>query len=159
MEQLNLPPYKYEIRSQSGRRVILDPIRKRFVPLTPEEWVRQHFIQYLIQNLDVPPVLTEVEVTVPIDGRHYRADIVVYNRLLEPILMVECKRPSLKMGQNVFDQIGHYNSGLHVPYLVVTNGMQHYCCRVDHIHRTYHFLDKIPSYQTMVLSLVPRHVK
>jgi len=153
MEQLNLPPYDYVLRNQAGRRVILDSIRKRFVPLTPEEWVRQHFAQYLIRNLEAPPALIAIEVAIPIQDRYYRADIVVYNRQIKPVLIVECKRPSVKLGQNVFNQIGHYNVTFKVPYLVVTNGIQHYCCKVDHTNHDYHFLDKIPSYQTMVLPI------
>lgn len=153
MEQLNLPPYNYEIRNQAGRRVILDPVRKRFVPLTPEEWVRQHFVQYLIRNLDVPPGLVGIEVAIPIQDRHYRADIVIYDRRVVPVMVVECKRPSVQLSQDTFNQIGHYNATLKVPYLVITNGMQHYCCMIDHAHRSYRFLDEIPSYKTMILPI------
>lgn len=153
MEQLNLPPYNYEVRNQAGRRVILDPVRKRFVPLTPEEWVRQHFVQYLIRNLDVPPGLVGIEVAIPKQDHHYRADIVIYDRRVEPVMVVECKRPSVQLSQDTFNQIGHYNTTLKVPYLVITNGMQHYCCMVDHAHRSYRFLDEIPSYKTMILPI------
>ena len=151
MQQLNLPSCHCELRNRNGRSVILDPIRKRFVPLTPEEWVRQHFIQYLIQHLHVPPAMIAVEVTIPIQDRHYRADIVVYGRAVEAILIVECKGYSVKLGQNVFNQIGLYNAAVKVPYLIVTNGMQHYCCKLDYADRTYDFLDEIPSYQSMIL--------
>ena len=157
MEQLNLPPYEYELRNQAGRRVILDPIRKRFVPLTPEEWVRQHFIQYLIRNQSVPQALIAVEVAIPMQDRHYRADIVAYDRQIEPVLVVECKRPSVKLGQDVFNQIGHYNVALRVPYLVVTNGIQHYCCMIDRTHHNHRFLDEIPTYQTMISPI--KHAK
>ncbi len=157
MRQLNLPSYEYELRNQDGRRVILDPIRKRFVPLTDEEWVRQHFVQYLLRNMEVPPASISIEVSIPIRDRYYRADIVVYDRQIKPVLVVECKRPSVKIGQEAFNQIGHYNTGLQVPYLIVTNGMRHYCCVVDHLQRSYHFLDEIPSYQKMIL--FARHVK
>jgi len=153
MEQLNLPTYDYELRNDNGRIVILDPIRKRFVSLTPEEWVRQHFVQYLMSHLSVPQGLIQIEVSIPIRGRLYRADIVVYNRQIVPILVVECKRPSITLGQEVFNQVGYYNLGLKVPYLVVTNGMQHYCCRVDQPLRSYQFLDQIPSFDTMILSI------
>ncbi|MCY4204723.1 MAG: type I restriction enzyme HsdR N-terminal domain-containing protein [Bacteroidetes bacterium] len=151
MDQLNLPPYDYVLRNHAGRRVILDPIRKRFVPLTPEEWVRQHFVQYLINNLEVPSAMIAVEVVIPIQERHFRADIVVHGRQVDPVLIVECKRPSIQLGQDVFNQIGHYNVALKVPYLVVTNGMQYSCCLVNHIQHSYQFLDEIPSYQTMIL--------
>lgn len=153
MEQLNLPPYNYELRNKDGRRVILDPIRQRFVSLTAEEWVRQHFIQYLIRNLEVPQALIGVEVAIPIQDRYYRADIVVYGRQLEPVLIVECKAPSVRLSQDTFNQIGHYNKGLKVSYLVVTNGLKHYCCRIDHTNRDYLFLHEIPLYQTMILSI------
>ncbi len=153
MEQLNLPSYPFEIRNQAGQRVILDQVRKRFVPLTPEEWVRQHFVQYLIRDLDVPLGLIGLEVAIPIQDRHYRADILIYDRRVEPVMIVECKRPSVQLRQDTFDQIGHYNTQLKVPYLVITNGMQHYCCMVDHAHRFYRFLDEIPSYKTMILPI------
>ena len=153
MEQLNLPAYDYELRNYNGRIVILDPIRQRFVSLTPEEWVRQHFVQYLMRDLNVPRGLIEIEVSIPIRERLYRADIVVYNRQVEPILVVECKRPSITLGQEVFNQVGYYNLGLKVQYLIVTNGMQHYCCKVDQSRQSYHFLDQIPSFETMTLSM------
>ena len=153
MEQLNLPPYNYDVRNRAGRRVILDPVRKRFVPLTPEEWVRQHFVQYLIRKLDVPPGLVGIEVAIPMQDRHYRADIVIYDRRVEPVMVVECKGPSVQLSQDTFNQIGHYNAKLKVPYLVITNGMQHYCCVVDHANRSYRFLDEIPSYKTMILPI------
>lgn len=153
MEQLNLPAYDYELRNHNGRVVILDPIRKRFVTLTPEEWVRQHFVQYMMSHLNVPRGLIDIEVSIPIRERQYRADIVVYNRQVVPILVVECKRSSVQLGQDVFNQVGYYNIGLKVPYLVVTNGMQHYCCQVDQSLQSYHFLDQIPSFETMIVSI------
>ena len=152
MEQLNLPPYEYVLRNHEGQRVILDTIRKRFVPLTPEEWVRQHFVQFLINDRGTPSPLISIEVSIPIRDRYCRADIVVYNRQIQPVLVVECKRSSVKLGQEVFNQIGQYNVELKVPYLIVTNGMQHYCCTVDSSNQGYRFLDEIPSYQTMILS-------
>ncbi len=150
MKQLNLPSYAYELRNQDGQRVILDSIRKRFVPLTEEEWVRQHFAQFLLRHKDVPRASMSIEVSIPIRERYYRADIVVYDRQIRPVLVVECKRPSVNIGQEAFNQIGHYNVELQVPYLMVTNGLQHFCCVVDHARRNYRFLDEIPSYQTMI---------
>ncbi len=149
MEQLNLPTYNYQLRDHHGRIVILDTIRKRFVPLTPEEWVRQHFVQYMISHLDIPRGLIGVEVTIPIRNQIYRADIVAYDRQVDPLLLVECKRPSVKLNQEVFNQIGHYNTGFNVPYLVITNGMEHYCCVINHSDHSFQFLDTIPSYDTM----------
>jgi len=152
MEQLNLPTYNYELRNKDGRIVILDPIRKRFVQLTPEEWVRQHFVQYMINHLGIPRGLIGIEVTIPIRDRHYRADIVAYSQQVAPLLLIECKRPSVKLNQEVFNQIGHYNLGFNVPYLVITNGMEHYCCMINHSDHSYQFLDKIPSYDSMISS-------
>jgi len=152
MERLNLPTYDYELRNQDGRVVILDTIRKRFVTLTPEEWVRQHFVQYMINHLDFPCGLIGIEVSIPIRERHYRADIVGYDRQVVPLLLVECKRPSVKLNQDVFNQIGYYNIGFNVPYLVITNGMEHYCCLINHSDQSYQFLDAIPSYTTMTSS-------
>ncbi len=153
MEKLNLPSYDYTLRTQNKQRVILDPIRKRFVPLTPEEWVRQHFVQYLIRNFGVPPALIGIEVSIPIQDRYYRADIVVYNRQIQPVMIVECKRPSVQLTQNTFDQVGHYNIALKVPYLAIANGMMYYCCIFDQISRSYRFLDEIPHYQTLILPI------
>ena len=158
MEKLNLPDYDYTLRrTQNGHRIILDPIRKRFVPLTPEEWVRQHFVQFLIRHLKVPPASIRIEVSIPIPKKdppfYLRADIVIYNRNFQPVMIVECKRSSVQLTQDTFNQIARYNATLKVPYLVITNGMEYNCCIVDQTNQTWHLIEEIPHYQTLILPI------
>lgn len=148
MQSLNLPAYNFTIRSIAGKQVILDTLRKKYVPLTPEEWVRQHFVQYLIHERQVPRPLIALEMAFPFQKTHYRADVVVYNRALEPVMIVECKRPSVSISQQTFNQIGLYNVVIRAQYLVVTNGLQHFCCRVHDEQLT--FVTEIPPYSTLV---------
>ena len=152
MEPLSFPSYNFEIRNEAEKVVILDRVRQRFVPLTPEEWVRQHLIQYLIEALDVPQGFIAVEAPIPMHDRYYRADIVVYDRKMRTVLIAECKNPSVKIKQDVFNQIGRYNTVCKAPYLLVTNGLQHHCCMVDHKNREFRFLNELPSYRTMITS-------
>ena len=147
---LNLPRYDFEVRTRDGKHIILDPVRRRFVPLTPEEWVRQHFVQYLINDRDVPAALIALEMPFPYQDRYYRADIVVHNRATQPVLVAECKRPSVRVDQRAFDQIGIYNTVIQAAYLVITNGIDHYCCVVDHERQTVEFLDEIPHFDLLV---------
>ena len=154
MEQLNFPSYNFDVRNADGSVVILDRVRQRFVPLTPEEWVRQHLIQYLVEDLDVPKGFIALEASIPAHDRNYRADVVVYDRNMQPVLIAECKNPSVKIKQDVFDQIGLYNTVCKAPYLLVTNGLQHYCCRVDHKNRESRFTNELPSYQKMISSSI-----
>ena len=148
MQKLNLPAYDVTVRSNAGKQVILDTIRQKFVPLTPEEWVRQHFVQYLIHERQVPQPLIALEMAFAFKQSHYRADIVVYNRAIEPVMIVECKRPSVRISQQTFDQIGVYNLVIRARYLVVTNGLQHYCCQVN--DEDLDFVTQIPTYSSMV---------
>jgi len=147
METLNLPAYEFTIRLNAGRRVILDTLRGKFVPLTPEEWVRQHFVQYLIHEFQVPQPLIALEMAFPFHNTHYRADVVVYSRAMKPVMIVECKRPSVKINQQTFNQIGVYNKVIRARYLVVTNGLQHYCCRV--LDEQMDFVTQMPTYSSM----------
>ena len=148
MQTLNLPSYDFTLRSNAGKTVILDTLRKKYVPLTPEEWVRQHFVQYLIHERQVPASLIALEMAFPFQNTHYRADIVVHDRAIEPVMVVECKRPSVKITQQTFNQIGVYNSVIRARYLVVTNGLQHFCCRVDDGQLI--FLSSIPAYPSLI---------
>jgi hypothetical protein len=131
--------------------MILDPIRKKFVKLTPEEWVRQNFIQYLIKEGNYPPGLIGVEVMFSYNKLKRRVDILVHNRSGEPVLIVECKSTDVKIDDKVFDQIVCYNMGYKVPYIVVTNGIDHYACKVDHQENKYEFLLVIPLYEDLLL--------
>lgn len=150
METLNLPAYEFRTTEQNGKRQIYDPIRQRYVRLTPEEWVRQHFLQYLTQELGVPSGLLATEAPFQYDEQSWRADIVAYDRQGDPLLLVECKAPSVSIGQDAFDQGSRYNLVLDAPFLVVTNGHVHYACHIDLEAQHYTFLDDLPSYDALL---------
>ena len=147
MKQLNLPEYSFKIKSKEQKNYIFDGIRKKFVLLTPEEWVRQNFVRYLIQEKGYSSQLIAIEMTLEYNRLSYRADVVVYNRNMEPSLIVECKAPEVKLTQEHFDQIARYNMQLRVEYLIVTNGINHYCCQIDFEKGKYAFLEDIPEFQ------------
>ncbi len=147
MKQLNLPQYFFKIKSKEQKKYIFDTIRKKFVLLTPEEWVRQNFVRYLVQAKHYSSQLIAIEMTLEYNRLSYRADVVVYNRTMQPALIVECKAPEVKLKQDHFDQIARYNMQLRVEYLVVTNGINHYCCRVDFEEGKYAFLKDIPDFR------------
>lgn len=115
--------------------------------LTPEEWVRQHFVYYLISERNYPGSLIANETGIKLHSLLRRCDTVVYNRLLEPLMVIEYKRPTVPITQEVFDQITRYNSVLKVPYMIVSNGLVHHCCQMDYEAQTYHYLTDIPSYE------------
>lgn len=152
MQTLNLPSYKFRIRASGDKTEIFDDIRKKFVALTPEEWVRQNFIAYLQNEKNYPISLIAVEMSLKLNKMHKRSDIVVYNTSGEAILLVECKAPSVKIKQDVFDQIARYNMTLKVKYLIVTNGLEHYCCMIDHENMNYQFFNDIPNYNDIGMS-------
>lgn len=146
MTSLNLPEYDFATREHEGRKEILDPIRQQYVRLTPEEWVRQQFAQYLIQEHEVPRGLISIEHRLDERGLTHRADIVVFSRAVDPQLIVECKAPDVDIQQETFDQVARYNRVMRVPYCIVTNGREHYCCRIDWEAQSYEFLDALPTY-------------
>ncbi|MGM0530177.1 MAG: type I restriction enzyme HsdR N-terminal domain-containing protein [Bacteroidota bacterium] len=147
MKQLNLPRYFFKIKSKEQKKYIFDTIRKKFVLLTPEEWVRQNFVRYLVHEKNYSSQLIAIEMTLEYNRLSYRADVVVYNRQMHPALIVECKAPEVKLKQEHFDQIARYNMQLRVAYLIVTNGINHYCCRIDFEEGKYTFLENIPEFQ------------
>ena len=149
MLPLNLPKYAAKVIRREGKPFIWDPIRKKFVALTPEEWVRQHFVNYLVTGKGYPAGLLANEVTVKLNGTSKRCDTVVYDRYLSPLAIVEYKAPHIEITHNVFDQIVRYNMVLHVRYLIVSNGLRHFCCKVNYEERTYDFLEDIPPYQML----------
>ena len=149
MPSLNLPVFDAKIAVRDGKRVIFDVIRRRYVALTPEEWVRQHFVHYLIEHKGYPAALMANEMSLCIGNKKLRADSVLYNRHLQPRMIMEYKAPTVEITQKVFEQIAAYNLLLHVDYLVVSNGLQHYCCRIDYDKRTYNFLQDIPTYESI----------
>jgi hypothetical protein len=149
MQALNLPPYDFLIRERDGKAMIFDPIRRKFVRLTPEEWVRQHFVQYLVREQGVPGALVAVEMAFTYQGMSRRADVVVHDRRGRPLMMVECKAPEVEVRQVVFDQVARYNRVVNARYLVVTNGLVHYCAALDPEGHTYRFLDALPRYEDL----------
>lgn len=146
MLSLNLPPYDIKITEREGKRQIFDTLRKSYVALTPEEWVRQHFVNYLLQHKGYPAALTANEVAITLNGMTRRCDTVVYDKNLRPRAIVEYKAPTVKITKEVFAQISRYNLVLRVDYLVISNGMQHYCCRMDYEKNSFSFLREIPDY-------------
>jgi hypothetical protein len=150
VKPLNLPRYSFKIQSKEQKKYIFDTIRKQFVLLTPEEWVRQHFIRYLIEVKQYSAQLMAVEMMLEYHQLSYRADIVVYSRDIVPVMIVECKAPEVSIRQEHFDQITRYNMKLRVNYLIVTNGLVHYGCRIDPDKRHYSFLQQIPTYQEIL---------
>ena len=147
--QLNLPTYECRLREQNGRQQIFDVLRRRYVALTPEEWVRQHFVHYLIEHKGYPKGLLANEVDLRVGEKHLRCDTVLYDKALHPKIIVEYKAPEIAITQKVFNQITVYNMLLHVDYLIVSNGMQHYCCQMDYEQNRYKFLSDIPSYDNL----------
>ena len=144
--KLNLPNVALKTKLVEGTTQVFDVVRKKYFKLTLEEWVRQHFIHYLNQDKNYPLGLMGVEKMIKYNNLKTRADIVIYNINREPSMLVECKAPEIKITQDTFDQIARYNFSLRVKYLVVTNGIQHFCCSMDYEKPTISFLEDIPSY-------------
>ena len=150
-EPIDFPNYSLRFRQNAGRREIFDLVRKKFVALTPEEIVRQHFIYYLHEEQDVPLSLMSVEKSLKLHGMIRRCDIVVYNREGQPVMIVECKAPEVALNQAVLDQAARYNLKLQVPYLLVSNGHEYYCCKINRQQQDVDFLEAIPSFVEMGL--------
>lgn len=146
MKNLNFPSYNFRIKNSENNTYIFDVIRKKFVVLQPEEWVRQNCIQFLINEKNFPVNLINVEKVVRINGLNKRYDIIAYNSDGSIFLIVECKAPKVKISQSAFDQIARYNLTLKASYLMVTNGLNHYFCTIDHNLGIYNFLKELPSY-------------
>jgi len=127
--------------------MILDQIRRKYVRLTPEEWVRQNFVQYLITEGKYPPGLIGIEIMFSLNKLKRRVDVLIHDRQGKPVMIVECKEPEVKIDEKVFDQIVAYNMALKVPYIVVTNGIDHYACKIDHVENKWEFLMVIPLYE------------
>ena len=146
MLSLNLPAFETKIINQNGKNSIFDILRKRYIALTPEEWVRQHFVHYLVTHKGYPQALMANEVNLKLNNTTKRCDTVLYNRDLSAKMIIEYKAPHIEITQAVFNQITRYNMVLKVDYLIVSNGMQHYCCRIDYKDQSYSFLKDIPEY-------------
>ncbi len=149
LQPLNLPPYPFKITDDGGRLSLFDEIRKKNIILTPEEWVRQHFVQYLINQKHYPRSLIKLEGGVKVHSLARRSDILVYNSAGRKVLLVECKAPSVTVDQKVFDQAANYNITHKVPLLAVTNGLVQHCCKIDFLERNYSFLPELPDYRDL----------
>ena len=146
MQKLNLPNFNFKIKNSENKMLIFDNLRKKYLVLTPEEWVRQHFVHYLISEKKYPISLIAIEKQLTLNTRKKRTDILVFNQIGTPELIVECKAPSVKITQDTFDQIARYNLKLNANYLIVTNGLTHFYCKMDFKNKTYIFLRDIPAY-------------
>jgi hypothetical protein len=147
MQKLNLPQYKFKLKNNENKTLIFDKVRKKYFVLTPEEWVRQHYISFLIEEKKYPVSLIAIEKQLTINGLKKRSDILIFNTNGKPEIIVECKAPSVKITQETFDQIARYNLKLKANYLVVTNGLQHIFCKIDTETESYIFLPEIPDYK------------
>ena len=149
MFRLNLPQYEIKISEKDGKRMIFDFLRRKYVALTPEEWVRQHFTHYLVEHKGYPKGLLGNEIELQIGDKRLRCDSILYNKVAQPQMIIEYKAPTVPLQQKVFDQISAYNLLLRVDYLVISNGMEHYCCKMDYEHQKYLFLQEIPDYEKL----------
>ena len=145
MHKLNFPEYDFKLKKQNGKWQIFDPVRKKYYVLTPEEWVRQHTLHYLITDKKYPVQWIAVEKELQINQTKRRFDIVVFNRQMTPEILVECKAPSIAVTQKTFDQANQYNWLLKAPYLFLTNGLKHYICQIDFEANQFKFLKELPE--------------
>ena len=146
---LALPDHGLKTRHGPDGPQVFDAIRRQWVALLPEEWVRQHFIGFLVHDRGCPASLISVERTLTLNGLSKRADIVVHAADGRPVALVECKAPGVKVGQAVFEQAARYNSVFKVKWLIVTNGLRHYCCMVDHSKASVDFVVEIPDHAAL----------
>ena len=146
MQQLNFPSYTFRFKNSENKPLIFDEVRKKFVVLTPEEWVRQNCVRFLTNELKYPYSLINVEKQIKVHQRTKRYDVVVFNSDGSIHLIVECKAPSVEINQDTFDQIARYNFALNASYLMVSNGLNHYYCTLDYDEKRYHFLRELPPY-------------
>lgn len=143
---LNFPTYPFKLKQESGKTYIFDELRKRFLVLTPEEWVRQHLVKFLIEEKKYPRTLIKLEGGLKLNALQKRSDALLFNTQGEKVMLVECKAPSVRITQDTFDQVARYNFVHRVPWLVVSNGLQHFCCKVDFGKSIYTFHEEIPDY-------------
>ncbi|MCX2451807.1 type I restriction enzyme HsdR N-terminal domain-containing protein [Pedobacter sp. PLR] len=146
---LNLPQYPFKITLKDNKHFIFDEVRKKHLVLTPEEWVRQHFIQYLILTKKFPKTLIQIEGGLNLNQLRKRSDIVIFNTSGERIMVIECKAPAIKITQAVFDQASRYNSVHKAKWLVVTNGLKHCYAMIDHLAERFQFIEELPEYQQL----------
>lgn len=146
MQKLNFPSYIFRFKNSENKVSIFDEIRKKFIILTPEEWVRQHVVQFFLQEKKYPKSLINVEKVLKVNGLRKRYDAVIFNPDGTIFILVECKAPEIKISQATFDQIARYNMTLGAQFLMVTNGLNHYFCQIDFQNEKYSFLENVPNY-------------
>jgi hypothetical protein len=146
MVTLNLPTFEYKTKQVEGKPYIFDLLRKKYVRLSPEEWVRQHIVHLLLSHYAYPKALIRTEGGLILNQTQKRTDVLVFDRAGQPFLLVECKAPHITLNQTVFDQISRYNHVHRAPYVVISNGLVHYCCCVDHETAEVKFLDDFPAF-------------
>lgn len=151
MQTLNLPPFPVRLSKKNGKTYVYDVLRRKEVVLTPEEWVRQHFVHFLITEKGYPPERIANEVSITVNTTSKRCDTVVYDDYLQPLVIVEYKAPGVGITESVFNQISRYNSALRVPYLIVSNGLSHYCCNMDYQTLKCGFVKEIPAYRDITV--------
>lgn len=151
LTKLNLPSYSFNTRQEADKNYIFDEIRKKYLLLTPEEWVRQNFIRYLTCEKNFPATLMIIERGLKVNGNPFRADLLICDRTGMPLLVVEFKAPAVRISQATFDQIARYNMRYRVPYLIVSNGLHHFCCKIDFLSESYVFLKEIPDFNEITI--------
>jgi hypothetical protein len=152
MQKLKLPSYSFRIEEKNGKQFIFDDIRRKWLTLTPEEWVRQHFIHFLVEEKMFPKSLMAIEKKVLINGLSQRFDLLVYDRKGNPLLIAEFKSPDVPIDQTTFNQASRYNNVLMAPYFLISNGIVHFVCKLDFENRTTRYLDEIPTFSELVQS-------
>ena len=148
MVTLNLPHYPFKLKEKNKKIYILDEIRKKYLYLTPEEWVRQHVIQYLVIYKLYPRSLIKIESGLFLNTMRRRSDVLIFDRNAKPLLLVECKAPSIKINEKVIDQAARYNMEYRAPFIIVTNGLDVVACSMDHRNQTFEVLKEIPDYRS-----------
>ena len=147
MQKLNFQLYNFRFKNSENKVSIFDAIRKKFIILTPEEWVRQHVVQFLLEEKKYPHSLINVEKVLKVNGLRKRYDVVVFNPDGSIFILIECKAPEIKITQATFDQIARYNMTMKANFLMVTNGLNHYFCQMDFENEKYQFLKELPDYK------------
>lgn len=147
--ELNFLSQDLNVKEEAGKRLVLDRLRRKYIAFTPEEWVRQSFIKFLIEQKHYPAGLLANEISLKMGNKKLRADSVLYDNHLHPRMIIEYKAPNIKISRKVFDQISAYNLLLHVDYLVATNGIETYACRMNYEQNTYSFLEGLPDYENI----------
>jgi len=153
MWQLNLPLYNFRIKNQNDKQFIFDAQRRKFVSLTPEEWVRQHFIRFLIEEKKFPAARIAIEKQLNINGMKKRCDAIVYDEYAKPLVLIEFKAPEVPITQATFDQAVVYNLKLNVSFFIISNGLQHYACKIDLKEGKYLFFEEIPDFASIIYAI------